>query len=204
MWDPRTGHKEQGDAAEVLAAHGLAPLQLGAKEGLALINGTLRDIEGMTCHACGRPGHNESNCPEKDVQSYRADVALVTCKICGDGGHPTFDCPLKGKGAEGAAAAEKMSSEYRSFLSELGVDKVPGVGAPPAAPASRPGLGSAGREREVDPRKIYVGSLPDRVDDGALGRRRDRQPERPAPVALERRERFMRFNVVEDATVKGR
>ena len=59
---------------------------------LALINGTLRDIEGMTCHACGRPGHNESNCPEKDVQSYRADVALVTCKICGDGGHPTFDC----------------------------------------------------------------------------------------------------------------
>ena len=43
-----------------------------------------------------------------------------------------------------------------------------------------------------------------RVDDVSLGRRRHRQPERPAPVALERRERFMRFNVVEDATVKGR
>jgi len=38
MWDPRTG--EIGDAAKVLSAHSLTPIELGAKEGLALINGT--------------------------------------------------------------------------------------------------------------------------------------------------------------------
>ena len=42
--------------------------------------------------------------------------------------------------------------------------------------------------------------LEGRVDDGALGRRRDRQPERPALVALERRERFMRLYQVHSAT----
>lgn len=38
MWDPHTG--EQAPAAAVLANHGLAPIQLEAKEGLAMINGT--------------------------------------------------------------------------------------------------------------------------------------------------------------------
>merc|ERR1719272_2124577 len=38
MWDPRDG--QQKDAAEVLAAHGLKPIELTAKEGLAMINGT--------------------------------------------------------------------------------------------------------------------------------------------------------------------
>ena len=93
---------------------------------LALINGTLRDIEGMLCHACGRPGHTQENCPEKDVASYRADVALVTCAICGDGGHPTRDCPMRNNAAAASGAQAEMSSEYQSFLSELGVDKVPG------------------------------------------------------------------------------
>jgi len=131
---------------------------------LALINGTLRDIEGMLCHACGRPGHTQENCPEKDVASYRADVALVTCAICGDGGHPTRDCPMRNNAAAAAGAQAEMSSEYQSFLSELGVDKVPGgVGGA--------GLGagaSAARDRPVDPSKVYVGSLADHIDDGLL------------------------------------
>lgn len=38
MWDPKTGDIKP--AAEVLASNGLTPLKLGAKEGLALINGT--------------------------------------------------------------------------------------------------------------------------------------------------------------------
>ncbi|XP_069693864.1 histidine ammonia-lyase-like [Periplaneta americana] len=37
MWSPETGW---GDAKEVLAAHGLSPMRLSAKEGIALINGT--------------------------------------------------------------------------------------------------------------------------------------------------------------------
>mmetsp|Transcript_19759 Transcript_19759/g.33343 ORF Transcript_19759/g.33343 Transcript_19759/m.33343 type:complete len:419 (-) Transcript_19759:236-1492(-) len=38
MWDPITGNI--GKASEVLAAHGLVPIRLEAKEGLAMINGT--------------------------------------------------------------------------------------------------------------------------------------------------------------------
>lgn len=38
MWDPRSG--SIGSAAEVLKTNGLRPIVLGAKEGLALINGT--------------------------------------------------------------------------------------------------------------------------------------------------------------------
>lgn len=37
MWSPTTGW---GQSREVLRVHGLKPLKLGAKEGLALINGT--------------------------------------------------------------------------------------------------------------------------------------------------------------------
>jgi histidine ammonia-lyase len=38
MWDPRTN--EIGDAKTILADHNFEPITLGAKEGLALINGT--------------------------------------------------------------------------------------------------------------------------------------------------------------------
>ena len=171
---------EEVDRAAAMVAQLLKPVDETFNEHkraqlreLALINGTLRDIEGITCHQCGRPGHTQDNCPEKDVQGYRADVALVTCKICGDGGHPTVDCPMRGRGAAGAEAREKMSSEYQSFLSELGVDKVPGGlgGAGPGAggyESSRPGLGAPRGERPVDPAKLYVGSLADHVDDARL------------------------------------
>lgn len=37
MWSPKTGWL---DASEVLRLNGLKPMQLGPKEGLALINGT--------------------------------------------------------------------------------------------------------------------------------------------------------------------
>jgi hypothetical protein len=120
---------------------------------LALINGTLRDIEGMLCHACGRPGHTQENCPEKDVASYRADVALVTCAICGDGGHPTRDCPMRHNAAAAKGAQAEMSSEYQSFLSELGVDKVPGMAGAVAGGAggTGAGLGAARSRPSVGP-----------------------------------------------------
>ncbi len=38
MWDPKK--KEWGSAAEVLKQNNLEPIQLEAKEGLAMINGT--------------------------------------------------------------------------------------------------------------------------------------------------------------------
>ena len=167
---------EEVDRAAAMVAQLLKPVDETFNEHkraqlreLALINGTLRDIEGMTCHHCGRPGHTQENCPEKDVQGYRADVALVTCKICGDGGHPTVDCPMRNRGAAGAEAREKMSSEYQSFLSELGVDKVPGgLGGAGPSETSRPGLGAPRGERPIDPAKLYVGSLADHIDDARL------------------------------------
>ena len=135
---------------------------------LALINGTLRDIEGMLCHACGRPGHTQENCPEKDVASYRADVALVTCAICGDGGHPTRDCPMRNNAAAAAGAQAEMSSEYQSFLSELGVDKVPGGVGGAGLGAGLARARSRRRDKPTDPSKVYVGSLADHIDDGLL------------------------------------
>ena len=94
-------------------------------------------------------GAHAGNCPEKDVASYRADVALVTCAICGDGGHPTRDCPMRNNAAAASGAQAEMSSEYQSFLSELGVDKVPGAWA---APGPAPGVG-AGAARRVTSRR---------------------------------------------------
>ena len=169
---------EEVDRAEVMVKSLLKPVDETFNEHkraqlreLALINGTLRDIEGMLCHGCGRPGHTTDNCPEKDVASYRADVALVTCKICGDGGHPTRDCPMRNNTAGAAGEQMKMSSEYQSFLSELGVDKVPGVGGGVPGSSGAPGLGfqtTARPERPIDPTKIYVGSLAEHVDDTLL------------------------------------
>lgn len=51
MWDPTS--KAQIPALEVLKANGLVPLQLGPKEGLALINGT-QMITALGCEAVVR------------------------------------------------------------------------------------------------------------------------------------------------------
>ena len=90
---------EEVDRAAAMVAQLLKPVDETFNEHkraqlreLALINGTLRDIEGMTCHHCGRPGHTQENCPEKDVQGYRADVALVDVQNLRRRGTP--DCRL--------------------------------------------------------------------------------------------------------------
>lgn len=51
MWDPWTGMK--ANAAEVLAQHGLTPIVLQAKEGLAMINGT-QMMSALTAEAVTR------------------------------------------------------------------------------------------------------------------------------------------------------
>jgi splicing factor 1 len=89
-----------------------------------LINGTLRDSDAP-CYGCGRPGHTQDNCPDKDIGGgFRADVALVTCKICGDGGHPTIDCPMKGRGA-GAYTRQLFGSKYAHFAGYVGCMIIP-------------------------------------------------------------------------------
>lgn len=52
MWSPESGW---GEARYVLEAHGLTPIKLGPKEGLALINGT-QLITALGVEACERAG----------------------------------------------------------------------------------------------------------------------------------------------------
>lgn len=51
MWDPKDG--TIGDAADILKEHGLTPIMLKAKEGLAMINGT-QLITSLGAEACSR------------------------------------------------------------------------------------------------------------------------------------------------------
>jgi len=60
MWDPKTG--QIASAAEVLKANKLDPIKLGAKEGLALINGT-QLITSLGAEAVERAA-NAANCAD--------------------------------------------------------------------------------------------------------------------------------------------
>jgi splicing factor 1 len=213
--------QEEVDKAAELVKQLLRPVEDSSNEHkraqlreLALINGTLKEAE--PCYLCGKTGHMQYDCPDKEL-GFRAPKELITCRICGDGGHPTVDCPQARQGgqlAQGAGGAgSKLAEEYRSFLSEVGLDAdAPGgpYGGPPGqqqqqgqrqgapgAPRARPGLGfgdaagAAGGEgggppvglppmqpgggggggggAPLDPRKLYVGSLPHTWSQDQLG-----------------------------------
>ena len=159
---------------------------------LAALNGTVREGDNV-CRLCGEPGHKQYACPERNNQGFRADVS---CKICGDGGHPTVDCPMKGSaGATGEGGGMKMDEEYASFLAEVGATGVGAAGGKAGAGASGGGPGALrlpgpsgeggggeGMEggqggprrgpgppqRDDDECNLYVGYLPNSVDDDAL------------------------------------
>ena len=134
---------------------------------LALINGTLRNPGGDGATAAGMALAEL----DKTGAGYRAPAELVTCKICGDGGHPTSDCPFKNDPAAAAGAHKQLTSEYQSFLSELGVGDPGGLGPRPGLGAGgRGGGGGGGRDRnEINPCKLFVGQLADHVTDEMLG-----------------------------------
>ena len=162
--------EEEVDRAAVMVQSLLKPVDDDYNEHkraqlreLALINGTLRNPLGDGATAAGMALAEIDNAGT----GYRAPAELVTCKICGDGGHPTVDCPFKNDPAAAAGAHKQMTSEYHNFLSELGVNQESG------GPGPRPGLGSGGggggRDRnEINPCKLFVGSLADHVTDDSL------------------------------------
>ena len=177
------------DAAAELVQQLLRPVEDSSNEHkraqlreLAAINGTLKEAE--PCYLCGKTGHMQYDCPDKEL-GFRAPKELVTCKICGDGGHPTIDCPQARAGAppgQAAASTAQMAEEYRSFLSEVGLDAdAPGgpFGGPPGAAGGggaggggaaagaggrpRPGLGALGSSRS------WVCTACGTITNGALG-----------------------------------
>ena len=162
--------EEEVDRAAVMVQSLLKPVDDDYNEHkraqlreLALINGTLRNPLGDGASAAGMALAEIDNAGT----GYRAPAELVTCKICGDGGHPTVDCPFKNDPAAAAGAHKQMTSEYHNFLSELGVNQESG------GPGPRPGLGAGGngggRDRnEINPCKLFVGSLADHVTDDSL------------------------------------
>ncbi|TDH65766.1 hypothetical protein CCR75_006514 [Bremia lactucae] len=88
---------------------------------LALINGTLRDVD--YCHICGEKGHRQWECPNRDAQrTFKA--ADIKCAICGDSSHPARDCTQKQKSAEEKAAIDK---EYQQFMQQLGETPVASI-----------------------------------------------------------------------------
>jgi splicing factor 1 len=57
---------------------------------LALLNGTLRDDDGMTCLNCGETSHRTFDCP------LGKNVTLsIVCKICGNAGHIAAGIPYQ-------------------------------------------------------------------------------------------------------------
>jgi len=80
---------------------------------LAVINGTLRDE--IICRLCGRPGHRQIHCPERN-QSWTP--ANIRCGICNSDLHPTQDCPHRHTRTVEQAQRE-MDSAYSSFMEEL-------------------------------------------------------------------------------------
>jgi splicing factor 1 len=65
-----------------LPSHALAPPPAPCPVQLALVNGTLREMNAP-CHSCGEMGHRQYECPYRDAGVKRAHV---TCALCGDGG----------------------------------------------------------------------------------------------------------------------
>ena len=90
MWNPTTEKYE--NAADVMAAHGLVPLELAEKEGLALINGT-QFISSITAEAVTRAealAHTADIIAAVRLRNaplwwarWRCDTVVVACWVAG-------------------------------------------------------------------------------------------------------------------------
>lgn len=142
---------------------------------VALVNGFTLNKAEQRCGICGAIGHLGFDCPESEGFNYK--MANVCCTICGDKGHVASDCKQviekhQRENVDWKAEAEKrqqMDSEYRSFMSELGVEvKEPppetAAGMQPPRnlrPPSRPGIGFSTQQpppRLVPPVRPVPGS----------------------------------------------
>lgn len=100
MWSPRSGW---ADARLVLAANGLTPLKLGAKEGLALINGT-QLITSLGCEALCRA----------DAIARQADVIAALTLEMNKGTTRAFDSDIHL--ARPHAGQQAVAQRFRALL----------------------------------------------------------------------------------------
>lgn len=85
---------------------------------LALLNGTLRETDGMRCSNCGSSEHKSWLCPDKPNVTNN-----IVCSACGGAGHISKDCKSKRPGlggVEGSNNQAKIDEEYMSLMAELG------------------------------------------------------------------------------------
>ncbi|KAL0275018.1 UNVERIFIED_CONTAM: hypothetical protein PYX00_003009 [Menopon gallinae] len=85
---------------------------------LALLNGTLREVDGPRCSNCGATDHKQWMCPDKPNVTKS-----IVCSSCGGSGHIARDCRSKRPGASvpnTASESRKIDQEYMSLMAELG------------------------------------------------------------------------------------
>jgi splicing factor 1 len=91
---------------------------------IAVINGTFRDDENRTCRVCGKPGHIQWDCPERD--SGRP-LANIVCHRCKQPGHLQRDC--KANLRRGVVPKGQFDQEYQDLMNDLGLGKAIGSSA---------------------------------------------------------------------------
>jgi len=88
---------------------------------LALLNGTLRENDGLRCTNCGATNHKSWQCPDKPNIT-----TSVICSSCGGAGHISKDCRERrpgssfGSGGGPPSDKSKIDEEYMSLMAELG------------------------------------------------------------------------------------
>lgn len=104
---------------------------------LALLNGTLRETDGMRCSNCGSSEHKSWLCPDKPNVTNN-----IVCSACGGAGHISKDCKSKRPGlggVEGSNNQAKIDEEYMSLMAELGeVQPQEILAKEPQQPQSKP------------------------------------------------------------------
>ncbi|XKL67001.1 hypothetical protein PGB90_010421 [Kerria lacca] len=100
---------------------------------LALLNGTLRENDGVRCTNCGATDHKSWACPDKPNVTMN-----VLCTICGGAGHLSKDCKQKrpGQPVPNTVTQDKakIDEEYMSLMAELG------EGPPPTTKTDTSGI----------------------------------------------------------------
>ncbi|CAG0901674.1 unnamed protein product [Darwinula stevensoni] len=121
---------------------------------LALLNGTLRELDGPRCSNCGAATHKSWQCPDKPNVT-----TTMVCMNCGGAGHLARDCRFKRPGTDPNsnpytfnANKSKIDEEYSALMAELG------EGPPPSKTSTATTTSSTGTTTTSNSYNSYSGS----------------------------------------------